>query len=92
MTSDHIGTLARPSGSGPGPGYGFGLGFAVRLQAGAPTYPGSVGDYQWGGYAGTMFWVDPRERLVAVFMVQAPNQLGRYAMIIRTMVYAAIVK
>ena len=31
---------------------------------------GSVGQYGWGGAAGTFFWVDPQEELVAVLMVQ----------------------
>ena len=59
---------------------------------GMPAYPGSVGDYQWAGYGGTLFWVDPRERLMVVLMMQAPNQLSRYTALIRTLVYAALVK
>jgi len=89
MTSEHLGPTLRGR---PGPGYGFGLGFGVRFDAGFPAYPGSVGDYQWAGYAGTLFWVDPRERLVVVLMMQAPTQLSRYSALIRTLVYAALVK
>lgn len=48
MTADHLATLpgamAGPTYL-PGPGYGFGLGFGVRLAAGGPPTPGSVGDY-----------------------------------------------
>jgi len=89
MTSNHLTPGLR---GGPGYGYGFGPGFGVRTEAGTPAYPGSIGDYQWAGYAGTLFWVDPRERLAVVFMVQAPTQLSRYSALIRTMVYAALVK
>jgi len=63
MTADHLGTVS----GAPDlllPGYGFGLGFAVRLQAGISPVPGSVGQYFWGGLAGTTFWVDPAERAV----------------------------
>src|SRR5207344_982419 len=69
MTSDHLGAIR-----GPAPGYGFGLGFAVRLADGQSPSEGSAGDYNWGGAAGTYFWVDPKERLVAVWMMQAPGQ------------------
>ncbi len=28
--------------------------------------PGSAGDFSWVGITGTYFWVDPKEKLVAV--------------------------
>jgi len=91
MTSDQLNDSMR---SGPyylpGPGYGFGLGFAVRRDLGGPVFNGSVGDYQWGGAAGTAFWVDPKERMFVVLMMQAPSQRLRYRAIVRDMVYAAI--
>jgi CubicO group peptidase (beta-lactamase class C family) len=51
---------------------------------------GSVDDYQWGGAGGTAFWVDPKERIFVVLMMQAPSQRLRYRAIVRDMVYAAI--
>ena len=48
---------------------GFGLGFSVTM-ADLKAVPGSVGEYSWGGAAGTVFWIDPEEELVAVLMVQ----------------------
>jgi CubicO group peptidase (beta-lactamase class C family) len=93
MTTDH---LSEPMQSGPyylpGPGYGFGLGFAVRRDLGGPSVNGSVGDYNWGGAGGTVFWVDPKERMLAVLMMQAPSQRIRYRAIVRDMVYAAITR
>ena len=89
MTADHLGEMPRPADM-IGPGFGFGLGFAVRTHAGMATTPGSVGQYYWGGAAGTTFWVDPAERLFAVMMIQAPNQREYYRMLFRDMVYAAI--
>jgi len=92
MTTDQIGAVRGPLYL-PGPGYGFGLGVAVRLTPGQAAFPGSVGDYYWGGSAGTIFWADPKEDLAAVFMTQrfagAPS--FHYQAAIRTLVYQAIV-
>jgi CubicO group peptidase (beta-lactamase class C family) len=85
MTSDHLGAIR-----GPGPGYGFGLGFAVRLANGLSSTDGTAGDYNWAGFGGTYFWVDPKERLVAVWMMQAPNQRNYYRELYRNMVYGAL--
>ena len=74
----------------PEMGYGFGLGFAVRNAAGMSPVPGSVGDYFWGGVYGTYFWIDPKERLIAVMMMQAPDQRLHYRYLIRQLVYAAL--
>jgi CubicO group peptidase (beta-lactamase class C family) len=90
MTSDHLGAIPCSSDILP-TGYGFGLGFAVRLQDGIATVPGSAGQYHWGGIAGTTFWVDPRERLFALMMCQAPNQRDEFRPLFRDLVYAAIV-
>jgi CubicO group peptidase (beta-lactamase class C family) len=89
MTADHLGSIPGDGDLLP-PGYGFGLGFAVRLHAGVAPVPGSVGQYYWGGLAGTTFWVDPREQLVAVLMVQAPGQRNDFRALSRSLVYAAI--
>jgi CubicO group peptidase (beta-lactamase class C family) len=89
MTADHLGGIPAASDTLP-EGYGFGLGFAVRKHAGIVTMPGSVGQYYWGGAAGTTFWVDPAERLFAVLMIQAPGQREYYRVLFRDMVYAAI--
>lgn len=93
MTSDHLGDLpgARMTPDFlPGPGYGFGLGFAVRIADGDAIVPGSTGDYNWSGLAGTYFWVDPNENLVAVWLMQAPEQRAHYRQLFRNLVYAAL--
>ena len=87
MTADHTGN--RP---GRPPGMGFGLGFEVRTRTGDAAIPGSVGEYGWAGNAGTIFWVDPKEQLIAIYMIQVsdPDRIelrNRF----RTMVQAAIV-
>jgi CubicO group peptidase (beta-lactamase class C family) len=88
MTSDHLGPIT----GAPDlllPGYGFGLGFAIRLQPGISHVPGSVGQYFWGGLAGTTFWVDPAEQLFAIMMIQAPGQRDYFRTLFRDLVYAA---
>lgn len=74
-------------------GTGFGLGFAVRTDAGRNPVPGSVGDFHWGGITGTLFWIDPKDKLVAVMLAQLP-QASNVAMWrkTRTLVYQAFVK
>ena len=51
-------------------GIGFGLGFAVTLDAVETQVVGSAGEFYWGGAASTIFWVDPVEDLVVIFMTQ----------------------
>lgn len=89
MASDHLGDIPGSPDLLP-PGHGFGLGFAVRLQPGMAPFPGSVGSYFWGGAAGTTFWIDPAERLIAVLMIQAPGQREHYRVLFRDLVYAAV--
>jgi CubicO group peptidase (beta-lactamase class C family) len=92
MTSNHI---AAGSGVVPGPyylpgaGFGFGLGFAVRMEAGVSPQNGSVGEYNWSGAGGTTFWVDPKEDLFLVFMMQSPSQRTRYRTMLHNVVYGA---
>jgi CubicO group peptidase (beta-lactamase class C family) len=86
MTADHVGS--RP---GRPPGFGFGLGFEVRTRVGDSAQPGSVGEYGWSGAAGTTFWVDPKEQLYAIYMVQANAADTRdLRMQFRTMIEAAL--
>jgi CubicO group peptidase (beta-lactamase class C family) len=96
MTSDHLGSrIATPFGPGElllgTPGYTFGLGFAVRPVGGIAGVPGSAGEFMWAGYAGTYFWVDPKEDLTAVYMSQAPSQIrAYYRKLVKQLVYGAL--
>jgi CubicO group peptidase (beta-lactamase class C family) len=97
MTSDHLGPrIAAPTTPGElllgTPGYTFGLGFAVRQGPGIAGVPGSAGEFMWGGYAGTYFWVDPKEQVTAVYMSQAPSVArAYYRRLVKQLVYQAIV-
>jgi CubicO group peptidase (beta-lactamase class C family) len=96
MTSDHLGSrIATTITAGElllgTPGYTFGLGFAVRQGAGVAGVAGSAGEFTWGGYAGTYFWVDPKEGLVGVYMSQAPGASRQYyRRLFKNLAYAAL--
>jgi CubicO group peptidase (beta-lactamase class C family) len=89
MTADHLGPVTGAPDLLP-PGHGFGLGFAVRLHAGIAHMPGSIGQYFWGGLAGTTFWVDPAEQMFALLLIQAPGRRDYYRTLFRDLVYAAV--
>jgi CubicO group peptidase (beta-lactamase class C family) len=96
MTSDHLGTrISAPFSPGElllgTPGYTFGLGFAVRQGDGVAGVHGSAGEFMWAGYAGTYFWVDPKEEIAAVYMTQAPSPIrAYYRKMFKQLVYQAI--
>ena len=71
-------------------GQGYGLGFGINCEPGLSPLPGSKGMYYWSGILGTYFWVDPKEQLIAILMMQAnpPRFLYWYRM--RHFVYQAI--
>ena len=53
---------------------------------------GSPGEFTWAGYAGTYFWIDPKEQLVGVLMTQAPGpSRPYYRRMLRALTYQAIV-
>jgi CubicO group peptidase (beta-lactamase class C family) len=92
MTSDHIGPNVRVMNTNLlQPGHRFGLGFAVRQDVGMAPTPGTVGEFFWGGMAGTAFWVAPKEELVALMMIQGPGQREYYRYLFRNLVHAALV-
>jgi len=74
-------------------GQGFGLGFAVRTEPGQNPLPGSVGSFYWTGAYGTTFYIDPKEKLIIIMMIQtasgAPNDIYRRA--VRQLTYQALV-
>ncbi len=88
MTADHVGKTP-----GLPPGIGFGLGFQVRTMKGEAGMAGSVGEYGWSGNAGTLFWIDPKEDLIAIYMVQvADDDRVMLRNQFRNMVQAAIIQ
>jgi CubicO group peptidase (beta-lactamase class C family) len=86
MTTSHLGDI--PYGAGQG----FGLGFYVVEDVGRRGWPGSVGEFGWGGAYHTTYWVDPREELVVVHLTQlVPAGTVDDQAKVRSLVYQAIV-
>jgi CubicO group peptidase (beta-lactamase class C family) len=92
MTSDHIGPetkIARDYFYFPGASSGFGLGFAVRT-AQPPNTSWPIGEYRWDGAAGTFFFIDPKDDMFVIFMVQTPSERGRIQLALKTLIYEAL--
>ena len=69
MTQNHLEGLEVPHPFGI-PSQGFGLGVRVVTHLGASTLLGSPGTFGWDGAATTFVLMDPRERLVAILLLQ----------------------
>ena len=84
MTTDHVDSLY-------GGGLGFGLGFEVLEDPGRAAQFGNPGRFGWGGAYATVYWVDPKDELVVVFMTQL-LPAGRFDLAdrLRALVYQAI--
>jgi CubicO group peptidase (beta-lactamase class C family) len=54
------------------PGEGYGLSVRVVNNAAASGARVSDGSFGWSGAFGTHFWVDPKESLIAIMMIQTP--------------------
>ena len=51
-------------------GVGFGLGVSVVVDPSRTAWRCGRGEFAWGGYASTAFWVDPEHHVTVVFMTQ----------------------
>ena len=91
MTMDHLEGLEIGSRI-LRPGYGFGLDFAIHVDPTKSGLNGSVGEYNWEGLAGTLFFVDPKEEMVGLYMIQMlPPRLGDHRLKFKRLAYQAIV-
>lgn len=95
MASDHLpaGVTRGAAGGGTAGGEGYGLGVRVVTDPAQAGNLGSVGTFGWSGAAGTHFFVDRNEGLIAVFMIQKTggNDGVRMAAEFETLVYQALV-
>jgi CubicO group peptidase (beta-lactamase class C family) len=73
-------------------GMGFGLTMSVSQGPAETGVIGTPGEYMWGGAASTIFWVDPVEELIVVFMTQLlPSGTFNFRGQLKALVYPAIV-
>jgi CubicO group peptidase (beta-lactamase class C family) len=73
-------------------GMGFGLTVAVSNGPAATQAVGSAGEFMWGGFASTAFWVDPVDEVVVVFMTQfLPSGTFNFRGQLKALVYGAMI-
>jgi CubicO group peptidase (beta-lactamase class C family) len=72
MTSNHTGDMVIPLLK---PGFGVGMGVGVYLGTSPDPIMRSPGTFGWGGAAGTTFFADPCEDLVAICFTQTFGHL-----------------
>ncbi len=73
-------------------GIGFGLGVSVMLDPSRAKILGSPGEFAWGGWASTAFWVDPVEQMTVILMTQlAPSSCYSLRRQLRVLSYQALV-
>lgn len=89
MRSDHLGSI--PHAGLLADWEGFGLTFAVNPGPGKSPDVGSAGSYRWGGAAGTTFWIDPKEHMFGLFLIQILPANSTAAGEFQRMAYAALV-
>ncbi|WP_223582900.1 serine hydrolase domain-containing protein [Sphingobacterium sp. GVS05A] len=63
MTKNQIGHLSLGDDK-------FGLGFQITSSEGNAKLGLSEGSISWGGFFGTTFWADPREKIIALLFIQ----------------------
>lgn len=74
------------------PARGFGLGGFVILNPAQGDSMISAGAWGWGGAANTKFWIDPREQMIGLLMLQfMPSDLYPIEADFRNLVYQALV-
>lgn len=84
MTANAIDTLYSRTGEG------FSLGFRTLERAAANGRIESVGTYGWGGAYGSTYTVDPKEKLIVVFMINQFPLRGDVAGRLPMLVYQAL--
>jgi CubicO group peptidase (beta-lactamase class C family) len=55
---------------------GFGVDVAVVLDSAKAGTLRAQGSYDWGGAAGTWFWIDPSNDLIFIGMIQVMERWG----------------
>lgn len=69
----------------------FGLGFEITTENGQARLGVSEGAFSWGGFFGTTYWADPKEKLVCLmFLQQYPISHGETGSKFRALVYASL--
>lgn len=71
---------------------GMGLGFRLETEKTHRQILGSVGNFSWGGYFSTSYWMDPEENLIGLFFCQMnPMNFGEIHQKFQVLTYQALV-
>jgi CubicO group peptidase (beta-lactamase class C family) len=90
MTENHIGDLDMGQDLGIEPKYRFGLGLSVKT---ASDEEGGQGTFGWSGFYHTLFWIDPENDVIGIFLSQLRLPEGHdVASDFRRAVYEALPK
>ncbi len=76
MASNHTGDMVNGQFGRPAHGMGFGLGVQIVLDPVAADLRVSPGTFGWAGAYGTNQDMDPKEKLVAIIMMQSQGAAG----------------
>ena len=85
MQENHVGTLM-------GDARGFGLGFGVLYNTENDPSPAPSGQFYWGGYFRTHFFIDPTENIIALFMSQKLPYGEEFNIALNRAVYGSLIK
>lgn len=71
----------------------FGLGFAITSDKASNLEARNKGSFSWGGYYGTNYWADPKEKLICLIMTQhTPNSHFGFQGKIENIIYGSLLK
>lgn len=67
------------------------LGFSLTSKKSANLNMRNEGSFAWGGYYGTYYWADPKEKMICLIMTQhTPNSHYDYADKIANVIYSSL--
>lgn len=70
----------------------FGLGVSVMTDVAASRCLSSIGEYGWGGAAGTQVWINPEEEMIVLIMIQVRSDVPTGIMdVYKRLVYQALI-
>ena len=70
MAANHVGDMFNGKLGRPAHGMGYGLMMGVVMDSVAAGLRVSTGSFGWDGAYGTQTWIDPKEKMVTIVMIQ----------------------
>lgn len=71
----------------------FGLGFGLYTEKSSTSTPVNAGSFDWAGMFASHFWVDPKAKIVCVFMRNVwPTETWDFGDRIKPLVYQALIE